>query len=51
MNELDLDGDGNGYSGTFRWKATKKLMSLPKFIGECEDLNYNSWMEFFSSRG
>lgn len=28
-SEILADGDGDGYTGTFRWKSSKQLQSLP----------------------
>lgn len=48
MNEVDLEGDGDGYSGTFRWKKTKKFKSIPVCDNDV-DLN-GGWMEYLISR-
>ena len=53
MNEqdIDLEGNGEGYSGTFRWKQNKKLYSFPKPNTNNKLLNVNrAWMEYFLSR-
>ena len=50
MNEVDLDGDGSGYSGTFRWKSTKVLNSMPASVNKRLKLDFTSWMKYFSSR-
>lgn len=52
--ELDLDGTGDGYSGTFRWKKSKILPSMPSIscdISQLGKLNLSrGWMEYFQSR-
>lgn len=56
--ETDLDlgeGSEDGYmSGTFRWKKTKKLLSMPKVLSMSKsqlDLDVSmGWMEYFFSR-
>ena len=54
--DLDLDlgddlSDGQ-YSGTFRWKKSKKLSSLPlvSVNNTIYDLHYLKWMQYFKSR-
>jgi hypothetical protein len=48
MEEVDLEGKGDGYSGTFRWKKTKILPTIPKCSS---DVNINAgWMEYLLSR-
>ena len=54
--DLDLDFsedhfDGQ-YSGTFRWKKSKKLKSLPRIQlnNTVYDLHYLNWMQYFKSR-
>jgi hypothetical protein len=48
--EVDLEGDGDGYSGTFRWKRSKILPSMPSSPAGA-NLNLSSgWMEYFLSR-
>jgi hypothetical protein len=50
-NDLDLEGNGDGYSGTFRWKRTKKLKSMPSW-NKSRKLNITGgWMEYLISRG
>lgn len=50
-DDLDLEGDGDGYSGTFRWKKTKKLNSMPNWNAS-QKLNISGgWMEYLISRG
>lgn len=54
--DLDLNlgediSDGQ-YSGTFRWKKSKKLNSLPhvSVSNALYDLHYSNWMQYFKSR-
>ncbi len=48
--QIDLEGDGNGYSGTFRWKQQHKFKSLPS-ISNAEVLCYeNGWGPYLRSR-
>eukprot|EP01038_Epipyxis_sp_PR26KG_P008613 gene8613-11646_t len=51
-NLVDAEGDGSGYSGTFRWKASKLLQSIPLMnTSNLPKLNYGrGWMEYFISR-
>ena len=46
---VDLDGSGDGYSGTFRWKKSKKLQSLPERSPEPISLE-EGWIGYFLSR-
>ena len=57
--EVDLEGDGDGYSGTFRWKRTKKLQSMPAVgppvktrleAGSAYNLQHGQWMNYFVAR-
>jgi len=47
---VDLEGDGDGYSGTFRWKQNYQLASLPRATSHVEQFNYESWGTYFFSR-
>ena len=49
-NLIDLDGTGDGYSGTFRWKKAKKLQSLPNRQTETPISLDEGWMGYFFSR-
>jgi hypothetical protein len=49
-NEVDLEGNGDGYSGTFRWKKSKILPSMPSFTPGHELNLSRGWMEYFLSR-
>ena len=61
--EVDLEGDGDGYSGTFRWKKTKKLQSMPAYdppvaatraretSNNVYNLLHGQWMNYFVARG
>ena len=50
LNDVDLEGNGEGYSGTFRWKNSKILPSMPKtHPNDCLNVS-NGWMEYFLSR-
>jgi hypothetical protein len=57
MMESDLDLDGSsedGYmSGTFRWKKTKKLLSMPKRSAPAPAplVITKGWMDYLMSRG
>ena len=44
-SQLDLEGDGDGYSGTFRWKRSKTLPSMP---GECMEVQHIHICRFVS---
>jgi hypothetical protein len=53
--EVDLDATTGGYSGTFRWAASKRLKSMPDMIEKHAahhvSLDYeNGWMGYFLSR-
>eukprot|EP01041_Mallomonas_annulata_P004553 gene4553-9033_t len=48
--DLETEGDGDGYSGTFRWKATKKLGEMPLFSPLCRLDVCSGWMKYFLSR-
>ena len=52
--DLDLSEDhfDGQYSGTFRWKKSKKLSSLPliQLNNTVCDLHYLNWMQYFKSR-
>lgn len=49
-DSVDLEGDGSGYSGTFRWKASKKLNSLPLTSKNRKTMEYTNWMKYFVFR-
>lgn len=49
--DLDLEGNGDGYSGTFRWKKSKKLNNMPAFNGVSRLNISGGWMEYLISRG
>ena len=58
-NKLDLEGNHEGYSGTFRWKSSFKLPSLPTNYNEIlnsnvkvnNKINYSQgWLQYFLSR-
>jgi hypothetical protein len=51
--QVDLEGNAEGYSGTFRWKKTKKLLSMPDFISASRasfEMDTKGWITFFKSR-
>lgn len=47
--DVDLEGDGDGYSGTFRWKKSKKLRNMPPCPPSKLDLS-GGWLEYLLSR-
>jgi hypothetical protein len=49
---LGEDLSDGQYSGTFRWKKSKKLSSLPhiRVSNALYDLHYLNWMQYFKSR-
>ena len=49
---LGEDLSDGQYSGTFRWKRSKKLNSLPyvSVSNALYDLHYLNWMQYFKSR-
>ncbi len=50
QQEVDLEGDGSGYSGTFRWKSSKRLGSLPTTTNNRKMIKFTDWMSYLSSR-
>ena len=60
LNEkIDLEGNQEGYSGTFRWKSSLKLPSLPssyheilkKSISIKNSINYGKgWLQYLLTR-
>ena len=55
--DIDLEGNNDGYSGTFRWKSNKKLLSLPLLSindnnnDDSITINYElGWMQYLISR-
>ncbi len=59
-NEIDVDGTSDGYSGTFRWKSSKILPSMPEYnsnnvinydtTDNAIDVSDDGWMAYFLSR-
>lgn len=47
--DVDLEGNGEGYSGTFRWRKSKALPSMPPYT-HTELSLHSGWMEYFLSR-
>lgn len=50
IEEINLEGDGDGYSGTFRWKKTKQLKNMPAYPNEAASSVLVGWMDFFHHR-
>jgi hypothetical protein len=49
---IDIEGTGDGYSGTFRWKKTKKIASVKDIGGVLKSIEANDsgWIGYFKSR-
>ena len=48
---IDVDGDGNGYSGTFRWNKSKMLQSMPSVHESLKINTYKGgWMAYLMNR-
>ena len=50
MNDIEVDGDGDGYSGTFRWKKSKALPSIELLADDGIIEVSKGWMTYFQSR-
>ncbi len=51
-DQVDIEGNGEGYSGTFRWKKSKVLGSMPPRMHPLIRglFNEDGWMTFFMTR-